>query len=167
MNTKNFLIRYLTIILFGLGNLFLIYKILTPLTLASVNLVLSTFYKTTVIENTLATSAFTIELIPACVAGSAFYLLLILNLSTPIKNPTKPLLFSLGTFFIFNIARIIILTLTIQSRYFDELHLFFWYFLSTIAIIILWILTIKIYKIKSIPFYTDFKELKKQIRKPK
>ena len=79
------------------------------------------------------------------------------------------LLISLATgtiVYALNILRIFFLSiLTINnSQFFDFAHKLFWYLLSTIFVIGIWFLTIKIFKIKSIPGYTDIKYFAKNIK---
>jgi len=162
----NLFLRYTIIILAGLGNLALFYKLLTPITTKTVSFILNLFSPTITIANTIIFNSITIQLIPACIAGSAYYLLLILTLTTPnIKlNKTIKILFtSFITLFILNISRIIILTFANQTIYFESLHIIFWYIFSTIFVIAIWIFNIKFYKIKNIPVYSDLKYLVKLI----
>ncbi|MBR9704290.1 pacearchaeosortase, partial [Candidatus Pacearchaeota archaeon] len=76
------LIRYIIIILIIIS-LPIIYTILSPLTIYPVYFTLDTIYSDVTIENNLITiSPLTkIEIVPACIAGSAYLLLLILILS--------------------------------------------------------------------------------------
>jgi len=110
-------------------------------------------------------------LIRACIAGSAYFLLFILNLSVPMK--LKKRIYSLAfSFFIFlaiNIIRIFIFSLLLidNFRYFDITHKIFWFALSGIIVFLVWILTIRVFKIKDIPFYTDIKYLYKLAKKKK
>lgn len=164
------ILRYITIIILGLGNLYLIYKLFTPLTLYTTYFILNIFTKPTLFENFIIINNTAIELIPACIAGSAYYLLLILNLSTPNIKTKKRINLTILTItflFIFNILRIIILYLVNKTIYFESLHLIFWYVLSTLAVILIWIYSTRKLKIKSIPIYSDFKYLIKNIRQAK
>jgi exosortase/archaeosortase family protein len=107
---------------------------------------------------------FAIEIIGACIAGSAYSLLLILNLSVPnikIKQRIKLLLFSFSSLLIINILRIFILSvLFVQGiSFFDITHKLFWYAGSTIFVVAIWFTGIKLFKIKEIPFYSDIKYL--------
>tara|TARA_Y100000310_G_C20540934_1_gene743254 strand:+ start:421 stop:993 length:573 start_codon:yes stop_codon:yes gene_type:complete len=158
----NLVIRYAIILLAGLGNLFIFYKILTPLTINTVAFIFNLFTKTSVAGNLIITQKLILEIIPACVAGSAYYLLLILVLATPkieLLKRIKLLIFSFISLFILNIVRIIILSLTSTSSYFELTHLIFWYFVSTIFVVAIWILSVKLFKIKKIPVYSDLKFL--------
>ena len=144
-------IRYVIILLAGLGNLFIFYKTLTPLTIRAVALILSIFTKVSISGNMILSQKVIIEIIPACVAGSAYYLLLILVLSVPkIKTlkRIKILAFTFITLFILNTARILLLAAISSTTYFQSAHIIFWYFISIIFVVGIWIAVVKIYKIK-------------------
>ena len=163
-------VRYIIILLAGLGNLWIFYKILTPLTIQTVAFLFSLFTKTSVSGNLIISSKLIIEIIPACVAGSAYYLLLILVLATPkikFSKRIKILLISFISLFILNIIRIIILALTSNTAYFETTHLIFWYLISTIFVAGIWVASVKIFKIKQIPIYSDIKFLHKLIKSRK
>jgi hypothetical protein len=57
------------------------------------------------------------------------------------------------------------------SVYFDKVHYFIWYFLSTVIVVLIWIYNVKKFKIKSIPVYSDLKwvilSFKKEVKKTK
>lgn len=163
------ILRYL-ILLFLVTQLPFIYKILTPITTNAVGEFLRLFYQVSIHKDIINVNiTTTIQIVSACVAGSAYLLLLILNLTVPLNTITriKSILLSMVLLFIVNVIRIVFLTylLVIDFPYFDFTHKFFWYFLSTIFVIIIWILTIKLFKIKDVPVYTDFKMLMKDIKK--
>ncbi|MEK6879716.1 MAG: pacearchaeosortase, partial [Nanoarchaeota archaeon] len=106
------------------------------------------------------------KFIEACVAGSAYYLLLILNLSTPkiqLKTRIKAIFFSFAAFFIINLIRVIILVLVFFTSpdSFVLTHKLFWYALSTLFVVLIWIAETKIFQIKAIPIYSDIVSLKK------
>jgi hypothetical protein len=46
--------------------------------------------------------------------------------------------------------------------YFDQLHVFFWYFASTLLVVLVWFATAYVFKIRNIPIYSDFKEIKEE-----
>lgn len=164
------LFRYLIAAILAFNSLFIFYFIFTPLTIYPVYFLLSLFYPAVLLGDSIIVSSLTIILVEACIAGSAYYLLTILNLTTPmpIKTRIKSLLFSYISFLIINILRISLVSLLFlsSSPYFDFTHKLFWYFLSTIFVVLIWILSIKIFNIKSIPVYTDL-NLLKQLKKPK
>ncbi len=163
MNISKFLARYLIIFILGLNSLWVFYKILTPLTTYLVASILSLFSTTFIIEKGIYYNGLIISLIPACIAGSAYYLLTILNLSTPnikLRKRLTILITSLAVFFVLNSLRIVLLA----NLYADSFHLFSWYFLSTLFVILIWIFSVKYYKISAVPFYTDVKYLINQIK---
>lgn len=158
--------RYFAIVLIGAGNLYIIYKLLTPLTIHVLNVILSIFANPTLIDNIIHLNGMLIEIVPACVAGAAFYLLLILILSTADIKPRiriKAILTALAMFFTLNILRILILIPIINKPYFETIHWIFWHIISTIFVVAVWLSVIKIHKIKSIPIYSDFKYIKSLI----
>ncbi len=165
---ENLILRYLILLLVGLPNLGIFYVIFTPLTLYPVYFLLSIFFDVSLIGNVmLIERCFSIELIDACIAGSAYYLLTILNLSTPnIKIPKriKMLLWAFAAFLFINILRILLLGLLSisESPLFNFTHEFFWYFVSIVMVIGIWFAEVKLFKIKDIPFYSDLKVLYKK-----
>jgi exosortase/archaeosortase family protein len=109
-----------------------------------------------------------IEVVPACLGVSAYILLLILNLTTPltIKKRICSLLFSFLILLLFNIIRITFFSaLVYYNKYFFDLtHKIFWYILSTFFVIAIWFLTVKLFKINETPICSDLniiKEIKK------
>ena len=171
--TKNLIYlfsRYIFIILLGLGNLAIFYKILTPLTTKTVVFVLNLFSPTHSISTLITFKGVLIQLVPACIAGAAYYLLFILIFSTPKIKPLKRIhivIFSFVLLFILNVSRILILTFMNQSIYFETTHLIFWYGLSTVFVFAIWIITLKIFKIKYTPVYQDIRYLVSLIKKKK
>ena len=170
METKeswNLISRYVVLLLFGLFNLALFYIIFTPLTIYPVVWILTLVDSgTTLLEGNLIFFRDVpelIEIIPACVAGAAYYLLLILNLTTPMNTKTrvKSISFLLLSFLVLNIVRILIFIAIAASgsQYFDVAHRFVWYFGSTVLVVLLWFLNVWIFKIKNIPIYTDIKNI--------
>lgn len=161
-------LRYLLIVLLGLGNLFIFYKIFTPLTIYPVYFLLSLFSSAMLLDKIIIFNGSVIQLIPACIAGAAYYLLVILILSTPNIKTSKRIiviLFSILSLLILNILRIFFLALLTNSVYFDSVHMIFWYALSTIFVVGIWMLAVKIFNIASVPVYSDLKYLLKLIRK--
>ena len=161
------IVRYLILLLFAIGNLYIIYAIFRPLTLYPVYAILNTFYNITLSGITLLIEDKAIGITSACVAGSAYYLLLILNLgvSMGLRKRIYSLLYSFVVLLLFNILRIIILSVLIinNNSYFDITHKFLWFGLSTIFVVAIWFTEVRIFKIKQIPFYTDLKNIKKMI----
>jgi exosortase/archaeosortase len=155
--------RYLLLLIIGL-NLNLFFYFLIPLTIKISFFILNLYYDATISNNLITLNSITISIIPACVGISAYYLLLILNLSTPLRISTriKNLLFLWISFFVLNILRIVLFSiLALKNNYYFELiHFSSWYFLSTILVILLWFSSVRIFKIKTIPIYSDFKTIK-------
>ncbi len=164
--------RYLLLLFLSFGSLYIFYLIFTPLTIYPVLFILKLIYgpSTSLIStNTILVEGISFSLIPACIAGAAYYLLLILNLSTPIsiKIRLKSIIFLYLAFLLVNISRIAIFSiLAINSNsLFNQLHIWTWYLGSTAFVIILWFVNIKLFKIKSIPIYSDFKTIISSIKK--
>ena len=99
------------------------------------------------------------------------YLLLILNLTTPMRlnKRLKSILFLFSTFLILNIIMILIFSFILESGYnsFDLAHEFTWYFTSTTLVVLIWFSNVKLFKIKKIPVYSDFKSIYEKIRRKK
>ncbi len=167
---SDLIIRYFILIIAAIPNLYLFYFIFTPLTFYPVYFIISLFlanisYSQNVIYLAGGSS---IKLINACIAGSAYYLLLILNLSIPkikLSRRLKILLFCWGSFLVVNILRILIASwVYMKQRYiFDITHEISWYFVSIFFVIAIWFSAVKIFKIKEIPFYSDLLFLYKNI----
>ena len=105
-----------------------------------------------------------IYIVNACIAGSAYLLLLILNLTIDLKplERLKSIVYSFALLLVLNVIRISILGALYHHEipYVEFTHAIFWYGLSTIFVIGIWFITIKKFKIKNIPFYTDLRNLK-------
>lgn len=169
----NFLLKILTrylILLFLVLSLPLFYKFLTNITIFFSAEILKLFFhsifinKMTIIIN----SGVLIEIIPACIAGSAYILLLILNLTAKInlKQRILSILFSFFILFIINTGRISFLSLLYYKNFlfFEFTHMLLWYGLSTIFVVGIWFFTVKIFSVKSIPVYSDLKNILKIIK---
>lgn len=145
------------------------YKLLLPLTIYPVNFILGFFYDAALAGNRIFFEIIAIEIIPACVAVSAYFLLVMLNLLTPmsIRKRLWSLLFSASLLLIMNIARITALSFMLLSgwAYFDIVHRALWYFLSIFLVAGIWFLTAYIFGIKEIPVYDDFKTVLSNYRK--
>ncbi|MDP2925600.1 MAG: pacearchaeosortase [Nanoarchaeota archaeon] len=165
-------LRYL-ILLAIMFSLPLIYKIITPLTIYPVFYILKLFYSNVSSLNDLIIINLKtyVKIIPACVAGSAYLLLLILNLTLPmgIMKRIYFILLSFLMLLIINIIRIVLFIILYHNdfTYFDLTHKFFWYFLSTLFVVMIWFVSVKIFKVKDIPFYSDAKVLIRSIKKKK
>ena len=115
----------------------------------------------------------TLEFVDACIASSAYYLLLFLILLTKdIKIVTMLKMFLLGSLIIFlgNILRIFILIIFLLEKgydWFNLIHLTLWYGVASVFVFLVWIYLIRKYKIKNIPIYSDVVYLASKIRKQK
>ena len=159
--------RYLALFLVGMNIYFFRDKILTPLTLHTSNKILSIFSPTTVADNIIKFRGVMIEIVPACVAASAFFLLLFLILATSEIKPGKRslvIILSMLSLFVLNILRIVLLAILTRTVYFELAHWTFWHLISTLFVVGIWFTMVKVYKIKSIPAYSDVMYLKGLIK---
>jgi exosortase/archaeosortase family protein len=165
-------LRYLIILFFGLGNVFLLRVFLEPLTFQLSIFLLRFFGEITVSPgvNHFLFNSSSIYLIDACIAVSAYYLMLVLILATPeIKflSRVKAVALSFLILLLINIFRIVLMALILNTKAFEILHLLFWYIFSLMMAIGVWFFIVKIFKINKVPIYTDFKFLIKNIQNPK
>ena len=163
-------IRYLLLIIVAIPNLYIFYTIFTPLTIYPVYFLLKIFFNATLSNNIIVINHISIEVIQACIAGSAYYLLFILNLSIPhikIKKRLKMIGIAFLSLLILNILRILLLvSITLYNpSLFDITHKVFWYALSIFFVIGIWFAEVKFFKIKQIPFYSDINFLYQKIAK--
>ena len=171
VNDLKFLfLRYIILFLIGILFTYMVIPsaILLIITIYPASFLINFFHSSLVAGSIITAGGFKISIIPACVAVSAYLLLIILNLATPMtrEQRTKSLIFSWFTLLIFNVLRIFIFSLLFINNYiyFDILHKFFWYFLSIIVVVGIWFLSVYLFKIKEIPAYSDFKYLIKLIK---
>jgi exosortase/archaeosortase family protein len=165
------ILRYFILVIVAVPSLWLFYLIFTPLTAYPVLWILGIFYQVSFISGRiiLIKNFLPIELISSCIAGSAYYLLLILNLSTreiALKKRLKLLLLAFVIFLVLNIIRITFLSFMAVSgsNFFFITHVIFWYSLSTIFVVAIWFYEVWKFKVKGIPFYSDIKFLYKKAR---
>lgn len=158
------IIRYALLILLPIKNLYLFYFVLTPLTIYPLLFILKFFYNAQLVNSTtILIDNFSINLIPACIAGAAYYLLLVLNLSTPmpLNKRIKSLFFLFSSFLLLNLIRICIFSklALMNYLYFNLTHALAWYAGSTIFVVFLWFANVYLFKIKEIPAYTDIRNI--------
>ena len=142
------------------------YIVFTPLTIYPVYWLLSIFYPVTLSGAVLAIQGKEIEIISACVAGAAYFFLFALNLSTGnirLKPRISVLLIDFSVFLVLNILRIFFLSVMLikETVFFETVHLLLWYVFSILLVFLIWIVTVKSFRIKNIPFYSDIAYLKK------
>jgi len=164
-------LRYTILVLIAFPNLYLFYLVFAPLTVYPVYFLLGLFVENiSLIGRAIiikGTEEFAIEIINACIAGSAYYLLLILNLSTPkinFKKRISMISLSFAALLIINILRIFSLSLVFLSGYsfFDLAHRLFWYAGSIIFVVGIWFAEVRFFKIRAIPFYSDISSVYKK-----
>jgi hypothetical protein len=158
-------LRYLLAIISSVNSLWIFYLIFTPLTLYPSYFILGLFYSASLEQSTIIINGTLISLIDACIAGAAYFLLTALNLLTPdlsIGKRILVLLFEYSGFLIANIIRIVVLSLLLLkgSSYFTEAHIISWHVVSALFVVAIWIAAVKLFRIKSIPFYSDFMYLR-------
>lgn len=174
-NKKNHLLdmsaRYLILLIFGLLGFYMIYLILTPLTVYFSFFFLKILFNANLVNyqtfwnpgNVIFFKGFYANIISACVAGSAYYLLLILNLTTPmgLNKRFKSIIFLISVFFGVNVFRIVAFGVLLFKgyQYFDLTHQLTWYFGSTLLVVLIWFTNTKLFKIETIPVYTDIKNI--------
>lgn len=162
-NYFSIFLRYLLIIAVAVPNLYLFYLVLTPLTFYPVYLLLNLFFNPIITSSiSFSLGSIPIEIIDACVAGSAYYLLFMLNLAIPNISFSKRIKMIFSSFLlllILNILRIVFLSILAYSgsNYFDITHKLFWYLLSTVFVVSIWFWEVSFFKVKGIPFYEDLK----------
>jgi len=137
------------------------YIIFKPLTVFPVIFILKLFYNVSVLNSgSIAINNVGIELISSCIASSAYMLLFILNLITKgisLKKRFFIFLFDAALLLIMNILRILILVVMAVNNFsiFDVTHKLFWYGISTFYVFLIWVLSVYVFKIRSIPFVSD------------
>jgi exosortase/archaeosortase family protein len=160
-------IRYLFLLSLAFAFFYtsLVSNILLLLTLYPAGFVIGLFADVAIRGSVLFIGPLAIELVPACLAVSAYFLLIALNLLTPMpsKKRTFSLIFSVLAILIINILRVVCMTAIRLNNpeLFQAVHFIIWYVLSTVFVIAVWFLTVYLFRIKDIPFYTDFKRLRK------
>ncbi len=171
MDIKSFILsisRYLLVVALSWNSLYLFYFIFTPLTVYPLYFLLNLFYEAILVHGVdmIQIGGFQIFVVEACVAGAAYFLLVLLNLLTrmDLKKRIYSLLFSFFLFWSLNIIRLFVFSVLFVRRFslFNFLHQVFWYFLSGVLVFLVWIITIKIFKIKSVPIVDDLKPLFKE-----
>lgn len=147
------------------------YIIFTPLTLHWSYFFFNIFVPESALVGTkLLTFTNSFDFVPACTAASAYMLLAFLVLLTKDIRPVERLkMFVYGSLAIlaFNLVRIELLLFFFFkfNQAYPAVHLFFWKFMSTVFVVAVWLILAKIYKIKSIPIYSDLKYILRQIKR--
>ncbi len=161
-------IRYFLVFLLGFGNLYVFYIIFTPLTSQVIYFLLTLFGETIIKDGIFYFNNFDFKIIGACVAGAAYYLLFVLVMISGAikwKKRIMMLLFGFISLFLLNVLRIFVLVHLYWSVYFSFIHWWLWHVFSILLVVGIWFLMVKIFKIKSVPFVTDFKYILKLSKK--
>lgn len=164
------LVRYLVLVLIPLGGLTLLYLIFTPLTVYPVYWILKMIYSDTILlgTTTLYFHGQFASIVAACVGGAAYYLLLILNLTTPMtpSKRVKSICFIAFIFLLLNVIRITIFAILLATgyNYFDITHQMTWYFGSTVLVILVWFTNVLVWDIRAIPIYSDIVSVIRDVR---
>lgn len=157
-------LRYFFLLIVALPSLNTFYFVFYPLTIYPLVFIFNLFFTASLNNNFIFIQEhnLTLTLISSCIAGSAYYLLLILNMSVPDISTRKRIFMILSSFsalLILNIFRIFLLVLIFRTSLFELTHQITWYFLSTVFVVLIWFAEVKIFKINSIPIYSDIKYL--------
>lgn len=157
-------IRYILLLILGSFNLIIFYKIFTPLTIYPVYFLFSVFFPNSMlVGETIYFKTIALIIAPSCIAGAAYFLLTILNFTTPMNFLRRilSLAFSYIIFLIINIFRIFIFAIFFIWSFsiYNLTHFIFWYVVSTMIVFFSWYFTIKFFNIWKTPFYSDFKFL--------
>lgn len=106
--------------------------------------------------------------IEACIASAAYWLLWVLVMlvkDLTIKKRMKLILTCFALFSAMNVFRIVLL-IYLDYYYgpavFELVHLAFWKFISGVYVAFVWILAVKIHKVKTIPLVEDINYLYKE-----
>jgi len=144
------------------------YIIFKPLTVFPVYFLLKAFYDVSLSGlESLIVNGVGISIIDACVAGSAYVLLFLLNaLTRDIGFRKRIALFVCDSLLllVLNIVRLIaLISLFVNgSVAFDFTHKLFWYGLSTVFVVVIWFFSVWLFRVHSVPFISDIKFLLQQ-----
>ncbi len=170
---KDIFYRYSILIFLSIFGVFIFQSLFQIITVYPSFFLFKLFYKVVLANGNLlifSGKSISLEIIGPCVAGSAYLLLTILNISVPnikIKKRLKLLLLAYLSFLLINLLRIFLIGIFFVEKisWADTAHKFFWYFGSIFAVIIIWFLQVGRNKIKEIPFYSDLKFFYKLTKK--
>ena len=155
-------VRYFVVFIVGLGDLFLLTLFLSPATVGVVYWILKMFGEVIFESGVFYFNGFDFEIIGACIATSAYYLLFLLVMITQ-KIELKKRLLMLGcgflSLFLLNVSRILIMISLYWSSVFADVHWWLWHIFSIIFVVGIWFLMVKIFRIKSTPFWDDFQSI--------
>ncbi len=164
------ILRYGVLLITAIPNFWIFYLIFTPLTIYPVYFVLSLIFQASLSGDLIVINGASIKVIDACIAGSAYYLLLIFNLSVPnvkFVKRLKMIAFAFSSFLLVNVLRIITLSIIVLTKpnIFDISHKLTWYIGSIVIVVLIWFIEVRKFEIMDIPFYTDIKAISKHTKK--
>ena len=167
--------RLFVALLLPLGNLAVFYVVFTPLTIYLSYFLLKVFYNGLLAGNViyLNNNNYAVEFIKPCIAGSAHYFLVLLNLLTKGIKPferIKLFAFTSLSLVLLNVIRVlmmVIILINYSKVSFNAIHMGFWVIGSAAFVLGIWLAAVKIFKIKYVPIYSDFQELRRMMRKVK
>ncbi|MEM4703168.1 MAG: pacearchaeosortase [Candidatus Pacearchaeota archaeon] len=143
------------------------YLVFKPVTFLLLRFLLSLFYRVQISGTLFLINSVSVELVDACVAGSAYLLLLLLNLLIPgvsFFKRVKLFVVSAAIFLVVNLVRLLISIIVLENGgAFGAIHLVFWY-LSIVFVVVIWFLCSLIFKLKEIPIYSDLKFIIKKAK---
>lgn len=151
-------LRYFILLILGVFS-WIFYKLFFYLTVIPSYILISFVYDVSINGHMLNVAGIDIGIVEACIAGSAYYLLLMLNLTTDIQLRKRiySIIFSLSFLLIVNIFRIFVFSILLVRNfvYFDILHSLFWHLMSILLVVFIWFITVWTFKINKIPVYSD------------
>ena len=147
----------------------LLLYILTPLTIYPIYFIMQLLkYNPKLSFDAILINNYSLIFAPACIAVGAYYFLSLLVLFTKdIKLKDRVYCILLGSLLIWvmNIIRVTILIVVVINygeNWFELIHMTFWYAVSGVYAALIWIFLVYLFKIKSIPVYSDLKYLYKR-----
>lgn len=141
--------------------------VLTPITIYGSYILLVSFFDVAVKGKILLVNGFPFDIVEACVATTAYYLLwLLCFLTKDIKLKIRFKLLFYGFLLIFgmNLIRISLLVFIAMKygfAWFTLVHLAFWNFVTGIYVALVWIFLVMKFRVYGIPVYDDLRTLYK------
>ena len=160
--------RYILITLVSIFGFSIFERLLTSPTIHALVGLLKIFYNEIILEGAyIYVNGQGFEITTTCVMGIIYWLLFILVFATAglkVEKRFCVLAFAWLSVFIFNIMRMLFLVSIAQKPYFNGVHWLFENVIAIILVILVWTATIRLFKIKTVPFYSDLKVLKQELR---
>ncbi len=140
---------------------------LTPITVYGSYILLVSFLDIVMKENFLIVNGFPFEIVEACVATTAYYLLwLLCFLTKDIKLKIRLKLLLYGFLLIlgmnlFRVALLVFIAMKYGFAWFTLVHLAFWNFVTGIYVALVWIFLVMKFRVYSVPVCDDLRTLYK------